>query len=136
MRTLAIPKPRILIIDDDAHLKHALELRFEQRNYSVEVAGSTEEALLILRAEKAIEVVLADFMMPALSSLELLGLLKHSTDLLHLAVVVMSHNQNPEFRSRVLQLGADDYISKAQGPNSIVEKSIQTLEAKPSHLCA
>jgi hypothetical protein len=42
----------------------------------------------------------------------------------------MSHSQNPEFKNRVLQLGAVDYISKADGAKFIVNRAIQTLEAK------
>jgi CheY-like chemotaxis protein len=125
-----MPNPKLLIIDDDPHLKEALELWFGKRNYEVEVASDGEEGLLVLRTERTIEVVLCDFMMPALNGLELLQLLKSSTDLFHIKVLVMSHNENPEFRNRALLLGAVDYLSKADGAKSIVERTIQTLEGK------
>lgn len=125
-----MPHPRLLIIDDDEHLKEALELWFDRLNYKVEVAGDGQEGLLILRTERTIEVVLADFMMPALNGLELLQLLKSSTDLFHIKVLVMSHNENPEYRNRALQLGAIDYLSKADGAKSIVERTLQTLESR------
>jgi DNA-binding response OmpR family regulator len=121
--------PRFLIIDDDPQMTEALERWFGDRNYGVRVAADLETALLILRAERAIGVVLADLMMPQLNGLELLQVVKPS-EFLHVAVVVMSHNQNPEFKIRVLQLGAVDYISKADGAKFIVNRAIQTLEAK------
>jgi CheY-like chemotaxis protein len=123
--------PRFLIIDDDPQMREALELWFGERNYAVQSADNIETALLTLRAERTIGVVLADFMMPQLNGLELLRLIKSSSDFPHIAIVVMSHNQNPEFKNRVLQLGAADYVSKADGAKLIVKKAIQTLEAKP-----
>ena len=73
-------KPRLLILDDDPHLTEALELWFAKRNYEVEKASDGEEGLLILRSDKNIELVLADFMMPGLNGLELLKLMKSTTE--------------------------------------------------------
>jgi CheY-like chemotaxis protein len=123
-----MPKPRLLILDDDPHLTEALELWFAKRNYDIEHASDGEEGLLILRSDKNVELVLADFMMPGLNGLELLQLMKSSNDLFHIKVLIMSHNENPEFRNRALQLGAVDYISKGDGAKSIVERAIQTLD--------
>ncbi len=125
-------KPRLLILDDDPHLSEALELWFAKRNYEIEKASDGEEGLLILRSEKNIELVVSDFMMPGLNGLELLQLMKNSTDLFHIKMLVMSHNENPEFRNRALQLGAVDYLSKADGAKSIVERAIQILDGGSS----
>ncbi|HME10686.1 MAG TPA: response regulator [Bryobacteraceae bacterium] len=127
-----MPKPRLLILDDDPHLTEALELWFNKRNYEIETASDGEEGLLILRSEKNIELVVADFMMPGLNGLELLQLMKSSNDLFHIKMLIMSHNENPEFRNRALQLGAIEYISKADGAKSIVERAIQTLDGTPA----
>jgi len=121
-------KPRLLILDDDPHLTEALELWFAKRNYSIDKASDGEEGLLILRSDQNIELVLADFMMPGLNGLELLKLIKSTPELFHIKVLMMSHNENPEFRNRALQLGAVAYLSKADGAKSIVERAIQTLE--------
>jgi DNA-binding response OmpR family regulator len=121
-------KPRLLILDDDPHLTEALELWFAKSNYDVDKASDGEEGLQILRSDKNIELVLADFMMPGLNGLELLQLMKSSTDLFHIKVLMMSHNENPEFRNRALQLGAVDYLSKADGAKAIVERAIVTLD--------
>jgi DNA-binding response OmpR family regulator len=123
-----MPKPRLLILDDDPHLTEALELWFSKRNYDVEKATDGEEGLLILRSEKHIELVLSDFMMPGLNGLELLKLMKATPELHHIKMLMMSHNENPEFRVRALQLGAVDYLSKGDGAKAIVERAIETLE--------
>ena len=124
-------KPRVLILDDDPNLAEALCFWFTKRNYEVEKASDGEEGLLILRTDNNIELVLSDFMMPALNGLALLQYMKACNDLLHIKVLVMSNNNSPEFRNRALQLGAVDYISKGTGSRAIVDRAIQTLEGTP-----
>ena len=131
-----MPRSKILVVDDDADLKEALEVWFAQKDCDVQFASNGQEGLAVLRSGQHVDLVLSDFMMPELNGIELLRLVKSSQQLFGTRMVMMSSNLNPEFRKRAVELGAVDYLSKADTAKTIVEKAMQVLQgpgAAPAH---
>ena len=54
---------RILIVDDDPHIRELVRLFLQQQGYGVEEAADGREALLLLD-EKKIDLMIVDVMMP------------------------------------------------------------------------
>lgn len=64
-----IPKPRLLVVDDEEGLRTLLEAVFTAEGFAVDVAAGGEEAFrLALRREYA--VVLMDMMLPGMNGME------------------------------------------------------------------
>jgi CheY-like chemotaxis protein len=54
---------RVLVIDDEAHIRRVLELKFKNQGYRVTTATNGEEGLDIIQTEQP-DVVITDIMMP------------------------------------------------------------------------
>ena len=129
-------KSKVLIVDDEEDVVAALQFRLATAGYEVLAASNGAEALEVLKRE-AVDLVLADFMMPEINGLELTRLVKANPNWFETRIVLFSCNSEPEFRKRALELGALDYLPKTDGANSIVARVYEILspEAKdPSPL--
>lgn len=56
---------RVLIIDDEAHIRRVLELKLKNRGYQVKTASDGQQGLEIIKSQKPL-VVITDLMMPKL----------------------------------------------------------------------
>ena len=54
---------RVLVIDDEAHIRRVIELKFKNQGYRVTTATNGEEGLDIIKSEQP-DVVITDIMMP------------------------------------------------------------------------
>jgi CheY-like chemotaxis protein len=64
--------PLVLVVDDEDYIRRLVRFVLEDAGYEVLVAGSTEEALRLLR-EVNPDIVTVDLMMPGRSGLDLLA---------------------------------------------------------------
>jgi OmpR family response regulator RpaB len=55
----------VLIIDDEAHIRRVIELKFKNQGYRVRTATNGEEGLELIKAHEP-DVVITDIMMPKL----------------------------------------------------------------------
>jgi len=117
-----VNRPRILIVDDDPHLKETLSLWLAKYDCEILTAEHGDQALGILRSEPAVDLVLTDFMMPEVNGIELLRMVKSSPELFGVKIVLMSNNADPEFRKRAADLGAVDFLLKTSGAKAISER--------------
>ena len=55
----------VLVIDDEAHIRRVIELKFKNQGYQVTTAKNGEEGLELIESKKP-DVVITDIMMPKL----------------------------------------------------------------------
>jgi DNA-binding response OmpR family regulator len=103
---------RILIVDDEPHIRRILRVALAAKRYEVTEAESGEDALTLMHSGKC-DLLLLDINMPGITGLELCRNLRSTSDLMDVAVVVMSTGE--EHRAKALDAGADDYLSKPFG---------------------
>ena len=102
----------ILIVDDNALVLKAYANVLSKRGYRVLTAGNGNSALLIIKQEK-ISLILLDVMLPDLSGLEILRLLKSNPKTEHIFVVLISSMAtSPGNQIEGMELGADGYLVK------------------------
>ena len=63
-------KRKILVVDDDEHIRNLFEQAFSRGGYKIRSAESAEEALEILKGEK-IQVMFLDLNMPGMNGIDL-----------------------------------------------------------------
>lgn len=115
---------RVLIVEDERPLAHALELKLQHEDCEVTVASNGQEALdLIL--EGKFDVVLLDMMMPVLDGFQVLKKLKDMPK--KPTVFVLSNLSQREDESRVLDAGAEKYFIKSNTPLSVIVEEIKNL---------
>jgi DNA-binding NtrC family response regulator len=100
---------KILIVDDDPEVRTATRDFLAGKGYEVVVAEGGREALRLLAASP-VDVVLLDVAMPDMDGMETLKrLVAEHPDM---PVIMVTANADIEITSKVLQLGAADYVPK------------------------
>jgi DNA-binding response OmpR family regulator len=108
---------KVLIIDDEPHIRQMMRLTLESSGYSVEEAGSGEEGLRIFGDGRTHDVVILDQKMPGIDGL---ATLKHLKDRLPDACVLMvTAFASVELAVDAMKLGASDFLRKPMTPETL-----------------
>ena len=110
LKSSAAP-PRILVVEDEEALSMLLAYNLEAEGYLVERVTRGDEAELRL-AEQPPDLVLLDWMLPAVSGLEICRRLRAREATRSLPVIMLTARGEEGERVRGLEVGADDYITK------------------------
>jgi DNA-binding response OmpR family regulator len=105
-------KKTILIVEDDSFLVKAYQLRFEKENMEVQIATTGTDAALRLEQDPP-HIVLLDLMLPGASGFDILGAIRKLPSWKNVPVIILSNLGQPEDIQRAKDLGATDYIVKA-----------------------
>ena len=108
-------KPSILIVEDEAKLRHLIELQLADEGFQAHSAGDAETGLKFLNKEK-VDLVVTDFKLPGMSGLEFLQAAKRVNS--HLPVIMMTAYGTVESAVDAMKAGASDYVLK---PFSLAE---------------
>jgi len=103
-------RPRVLVVDDEASVRHVLNNFLEMMDCLVHCSASTEEALKYLEDSPAPDAALVDIVLPGKSGLELvteIGLRCPDTE-----VVLITSYGSVETAVDAMRRGAYDYLQK------------------------
>jgi DNA-binding response OmpR family regulator len=103
---------RVVLVEDDADFAEVYRLRLEQDGYQVTVAWDGNDGLELIRRTVP-DLVYLDLRMPNLDGISLLRALRDDPATRGVAVVVLSNYDEPELRGQGLELGALDWLVKA-----------------------
>ncbi|WP_406699197.1 response regulator transcription factor [Singulisphaera sp. Ch08] len=108
----------ILLIDDDVELCGLMQKFFARHGMSVEIVHNSHRGLA--RAlTGAHDLVLLDVMMPNLDGFELLGQVRHRSQI---PVIMLTARTAQADRILGLNAGADDYLPKPFGPEELLAR--------------
>ena len=122
-------KPKILIIEDESALIYALRAKFAASGFEPTIAMNGELALEFAEKE-AFEVILLDLLLPKLNGFEVLSRFRASKKTATTPIIVFSNLDSQEDKKKALDLGADEYLMKAQTSLDEVIKIINKLVKK------
>jgi DNA-binding response OmpR family regulator len=109
----------ILIVEDDPRMQRVLQRMFSAEHYEVAIAGDGQAALEQFRARKPLAVVL-DLILPHISGRELCQKFKAASP--DTPVVVVSAISEVVDKVLLLELGADDYVTKPFSPRELMAR--------------
>ena len=101
-------EPKILVVDDEVHIRRLLKTALTRASYDVSEAASAREALDILEKVHP-DVVLLDLGLPDRDGMELVPIIRMRSDA---TLLVVSARDATEQKVTALDLGADDYVTK------------------------
>jgi two-component system phosphate regulon response regulator PhoB len=116
-----LAKPTILVVEDEAPLLTLLRYNLEKGGFRVEEAADGQEALLRLSEGKP-DLVLLDWMLPALSGLEVCRQIRRRPATRDLPVIMVTARTEDQDAVRALDTGADDYIAKPFAMESLLAR--------------
>jgi putative two-component system response regulator len=106
-----VPKPHILVVDDDPAIRFLLYRVLLDEGYSVSTAPGGMEALDAL-AQRVPDLILLDINMPGMNGYELCRLLKKSQYLRLVPIVMITAQGELQRRLDAWEDGADDFLAK------------------------
>lgn len=120
---------RILVVEDDIDINNLIRKTLEKSGYIVTQAFSGSEALLRLDIAD-FDMILLDLMLPGISGEELIKKVRLNKEL---PIIVISAKSSLEDKVNVLNIGADDYITKPfQGEEIIARVNSQLRRYRKS----
>ncbi len=97
-----------MLVDDEESIQKLLTYPLEREGYTVVQARDGEEALMRF-AERAVDLVVLDVMLPRLDGLEVCRRLRTSSAV---PIIMLTARDDEVDKVLGLELGADDYITK------------------------
>ncbi|HSY69541.1 MAG TPA: response regulator transcription factor [Edaphobacter sp.] len=109
----------VLIIEDDPRMQKVLRTIFVKEHYAVVVAGDGQTGLELFRSERPLAVVL-DLVLPRISGRELCQTFKNLSS--ETPIIVLSAISEVVDKVLLLELGADDYVTKPFSPRELTAR--------------
>lgn len=109
---------KILIVDDDAHIRELVSVFLRDEGFDVYEASDGVEALKALESVKA-DLVVLDVMMPNMDGWELCRVLRDSYDM---PLLMLTAKGETSQKIKGFQLGTDDYLVKPFEPLELVAR--------------
>jgi len=113
------PAGRILIVEDDPAVQKALRRLFESEGYTVETQSDGKSALESFQSSAPSAVVL-DLRLPKVSGRDVCKEIKAQSPAL--PIVVLSAASDVSDKVLLLELGADDYVTKPFSPRELLAR--------------
>jgi two-component system OmpR family response regulator len=111
-------KKRILIADDDPHIREVVRFALEQAGFSTLEAADGLQAVQTV-ADEGPDLVVLDVMMPEMDGTEVCRRLRADFEV---PIVFLSSRDDEIDRVLGLELGGDDYITKPFSPRELVAR--------------
>jgi two-component system phosphate regulon response regulator PhoB len=126
--------PKILVVEDEESLSVLLRYNLEAEGYQVETVMRGDEAEIRLR-ENVPDLLVLDWMVPAVSGIELCRRLRMRPETQRLPIIMLTARGEESDRVRGLSTGADDYLVKPFSmPEFVARVRALLRRAKPETL--
>ena len=109
----------MLVVEDDPRMQKVLHRIFAQEGYRIVIAGDGRTAQELFRTERPIGVMV-DLILPYISGRELCSSFKALAP--ETSVIVLSAITETADKVLLLELGADDYVTKPFSPRELVAR--------------
>ena len=122
---------RILVADDEAHIRHVVSLKLANAGYEVITATDGEEALELCASESP-DLIITDYQMPVMTGLELCRELRSRQETKDIpAIMLTARGFNIEPRE-MIRAGIAAVLAKPFSPMEILERVTGLLEVEPA----
>lgn len=118
---------KILVVDDESTICDSVKKILSRKGYTVENTLNANDAITKLKNQKY-DILITDLMMPQMSGMELLDLVKKYYP--EIDVLVITGYASIESAVQATKLGALDYIQKPFTPNELVERVQRAIELR------
>lgn len=101
-------RPRVLLVDDEPHIREYLSMGFDYEGFETAVAGTGDEALAAITRDP-FDIAILDVMLPGVSGLDVARHMRRISDI---GIIMLTARGAVDERIAGLETGADDYMVK------------------------
>jgi DNA-binding response OmpR family regulator len=124
---------RILVVEDDPHVRHLVQVVLGAEGHEMDDAGSGSEALERL-SEKGYDLIVLDLMLGRVSGWQVLRQMERWGIRRRTKVLVLTARASERDILHGWRMGADEYVTKPFDPTHLVDAVAWTLERTPEEL--
>lgn len=123
-------KVKIVIVDDEVHIRALLEQTLEDLDGEPEIMTATNgaEGLALIEREKP-RLVFLDVMMPLMNGYEVCAAVRRNGELAGTTIVMLTAKGQEADRTRGLDVGAHHFVTKPFDPDEILVMAEAILQA-------
>jgi DNA-binding response OmpR family regulator len=118
----APPRGRILVADDEPHIRRILATFLEATGFGVEQAADGAVALEILQGPTPFDMALLDIMMPEHTGLEVLEIVRQLPHREKMPILILTAKGQDADRETAFRLGANDFLTKPFSPKKLLAR--------------
>lgn len=122
-------KPRVLIVEDEASIAQALTFLMERAGCQAFLASDGQMALKASQTAK-LDLIILDLMLPRLSGLDLLRLIRDQALNADTPILVLTARGQENDEERVRALGATAFMTKPFSNEAVVETAKNLLNVQ------
>lgn len=111
---------KILVVDDEAHIRELVKFNLERAGYIVSEADNGLAAIQSAKVKP--DLIVLDLMLPGIDGLEVCRALKSERDTSGIPVIMLTARDDEFDKVVGLELGADDYLTKPFSPRELVAR--------------
>ena len=121
-------QPILLIVEDNADVKHLLKDTFKD-TYNIITASNGEEGIS-LALKHVPDIIVSDIMMPIKDGVALTEELKNNELTSHIPIILLTAKAGDENKLKGVETGADDYITKPFSSKILIAKVAKLIELR------
>lgn len=126
------PGVTVLVVDDEPHIGRIIRTRLEQDGFVVHLAEHGAEALSLLDQDPAIALLVLDLMLPGMSGIEILRIIRGDTRWRSLPCIVLTAaGQDAQLRDAE-GLGVSEIMTKPFSPRRLLARVREYTAPGPS----
>lgn len=128
-KTESAPRPKVLIVDDNATNVELISVQLKPFNYDLRKAYDGEQALEAIRKDPP-DLILLDLMMPRMSGYEVCKVLKADPATHLIPTIIVTALKELDDKIKAIELGADDFLMKPYNKLELITRVKSLLRVK------
>lgn len=116
------PSRRVLVVEDEPHIRDLVALHLRLDGWSITTAGHGEDALRLMQSQP-FDLIVLDLMLPGLDGLTILKALRREKLNGDVPVLLLTARREEVDKVLGLESGADDYLTKPFGVRELVARA-------------
>ncbi len=121
----------ILVVDDEPHIARIIQTRLEQGPFAVTVVETGAQALAALERRPDIKLVVLDLMLPGMSGIDVLRVMRGDERWKHLACVVLTAaGHDAQFR-QTESMDVSEFMTKPFSPRRLFSRILALTGHSP-----
>ncbi len=118
---------KILLVEDEEALREVVAFNIQNAGHDLVETDNANDALMLLE-EFLPDLILLDIMLPGLKGDQFLALIRANSKFAAIPVIIISAKNSEEDIVRILELGADDYLTKPFSIKVLLAKVMVVLK--------
>ncbi|MBC3872698.1 response regulator [Undibacterium flavidum] len=120
----SLEKIHILVVDDDLRNLFVITQALEQNGAKVDTAVNGRQALEMLE-KNPVDLVFMDIMMPEMDGFKTIEAVRATPHIAHTRIVALTAKAMLQDRQKIIEVGANDYLSKPVDYDDLIRVAIQ-----------